>query len=54
MVEKFDKDLQLRFQEEAKKQRLKVAQELQKEEERKLEEIVKQLSAEHGIVEEDI
>ena len=31
-----------------------MAQELRKEEERKLEEIIKQLSAEHGIAEEDI
>ena len=54
MAQKFDEDLRLRFQEEAEKQRLKAAQELRKEEERKLEEIVKQLSAEHGVAEEDI
>ena len=54
MAQKFDEDLHLRFQEEAEKQRLKAAQELRKEEERKLEEIVKQLSAEHGVAEEDI
>ena len=53
MAEKFDKDLRLRFQEEVKKQKLKVAQELCKEEESKLE-VVKQLSAEYGISEEDI
>ena len=45
MAEKFDEDLRLHFQEEVKKQKLKVAQELRKEEERKLEEVVKQLSA---------
>ena len=54
MAEKFDKDLRLHFQEEVKKQKLKVAQELCKEGERKLEEAVKQLIAEHGISEEDI
>ena len=54
MAQKFDEDLRLCLQEEAKTQRLKVAQELHKEEERKLEEIVKQLSAEHGVAEEDI
>ena len=54
MAQKFDEDLRLHFQEEAEKQRLKAAQELRKEEERKLEEIVKQLSAEHGVAEEDI
>ena len=54
MAEKFDEDLKLRFQEEVEKQKFKVAQELRKEEERKLEEVVKQLSAEHGIREEDI
>ena len=54
MAEKFDKDLRLRFQEEVEKQKLKAAQELHKEEERKLEEVVKQLMAEHGISEEDI
>ena len=54
MARKFDEELHLRFQEEAKKQRLKVAQELRKEEERKLEELVKQLSVEHGVAEEDI
>ena len=54
MAQKFDEDLRLCLQEEAEMQRLKVAQELHKEEERKLEEIVKQLSAEHGVAEEDI
>ena len=54
MAEKFDEDLRLRFQEEVEKQKLKVAQELCKEEESKLEEVVKQLSAENGISEEDI
>ena len=54
MAEKFDKDLRLHFQEEVEKQKLKVAQELCKEEERKLEEVVKQLSAKHGMAEEDI
>ena len=54
MARKFDEELHLRFQEEAEKQRLKVAQELCKEEERKLEELVKQLSVEHGVAEEDI
>ena len=54
MARKFDEELHLRYQEEAEKQRLQVAQELRKEEERKLEEIVKQLSAEHGVTEEDI
>ena len=54
MAQKFDEDLCLCLQEEAETQRLKVAQELRKEEERKLEEIVKQLSAEHGVAEEDI
>ena len=54
MAEKFDKDLRLCFQEEVEKQKLKVAQELHKEEERKLEEVVKQLSAKHGMAEEDI
>ena len=54
MAQKFDEDLRLCLQEEAETQRLKVAQELRKEEERKLEEIVKQLSAEHGVAEEDI
>ena len=33
---------------------MKAAQELHKEEERKLEEVVKQLSAEHGVSEEDV
>ena len=47
-------DLKLRFQEEVEKQKLKAAQELCKEEERKLEEAAKQLSAEHGMREEDI
>ena len=37
MAQKFDEDLRLFLQEEAKTQRLKVAQELRKEEERKLE-----------------
>ena len=54
IVQKFDEDLCLCLQEEAEKQRLKVVQELRKEEERKLEEIMKQLSAEHGVAEEDI
>ena len=54
MAEKFDEDLRLCFQEEVEKQKLKAAQELHKEEERKLEEVVKQLSAEHGMAEEDI
>ena len=54
MAEKFDKELRLRFQEEVEKQKLKAAQELRKEEERKLEEFVKQLLAEHGMAEEDI
>ena len=54
MAEKFDKDLRLHFQEEVEKQKLKAAQELHKKEERKLEEAVKQLSAEHGVSEEDI
>ena len=54
MARKFDEELHLHYQEEAEKQRLKVAQELRKEEERKLEEIVKQLSAEHGVAQEDI
>ena len=54
MAEIFDEDLRLHFQEEVEKQKLKVAQELRKEEERKLEEVVKQLSAEHGLAEEDI
>ena len=54
MDQKFDEDLKLCFQEESKKQKLKMAQELHKEEERKLEEAVKQLSAEHGVTEEDI
>ena len=54
MAEKFDEDLRLCFQEEVEKQKLKVAQELCKEEERKLEEVVKQLVAEHGISEENI
>ena len=54
MAEKFDEDLRLHFQEEVEKQKLKAAQELCKEEERKLEEVVKQLSAEHGMAEEDI
>ena len=54
MAEKFDEDLRLHFQEEVEKQKLKAAQELHKEEERKLEEVVKQLSAEHGVSEEDI
>ena len=54
MAQKFDEDLRLCLQEEAEMQRLKVVQELRKEEERKLEEIVKQLSAEHGVAEEDI
>ena len=54
MAQKFDEELNLHYQEEAEKQRLKVAQELHKEEERKLEEIIKQLSAEHGVAEEDI
>ena len=54
MAGKFDEELHLCYQEEAEKQRLKVAQELRKEEERKLEEIVKQLSAKHGVAEEDI
>ena len=54
MAEKFDKYLRLHFQEEVEKQKLKAAQELCKEEERKLEEAVKQLSAEHGISEEDV
>ena len=53
MAQKFE-DLCLCLQEEAEMHRLKVAQELRKEEERKLEEIVKQLSAEHGVAEEDI
>ena len=54
MAEKFDEELRLRFQEEVEKQKLKAAQELRKEEERKLEEVVKQLLAEHGMAEEDI
>ena len=54
MVCKFDKDLKISFQEEVKKQKFKAVQELPKEEERKLEEVVKQLSAENGISEEDI
>ena len=54
MAEKFDEDLRLHFQEEVEKQKLKVAQEIHKEEERKLEEVVKQLAAEHGVSEEDI
>ena len=33
---------------------MKLAQELRREEERKLEEYIKQLSAEHGVAEEDI
>ena len=41
MAEKFDKDLRLCFQEEVEKQKLKAAQELCKEEERKLEEAIK-------------
>ena len=54
MAQKFDEDLRLCLQEEAEMQRLKVVQELCKEEERKLDQIVKQLSAEHGVAEEDI
>ena len=54
MAQKFDKDLKLHLQEEAEKQKLKAAHKLCKEEERKLEEAVKQLSAEHSIREEDI
>ena len=41
MDQKFDKDLKLHFQEEAEKQKLKMAQELRKEEEKKLDEAVK-------------
>ena len=54
MAEKFDEELRLHFQEEVEKQKLKAVQELCKEEERKLEEVVKQLLAEHGVAEEDI
>ena len=54
MVQKFDEDLRFCFQEEFEKQKLKEAQELHQQEERKLEDAVKQLSAEHGISEEDI
>ena len=54
MARKFDEDLRLHFQEEVQRQQLRAAQELCKEEERKLEEVVKKLSAEHGVREEDI
>ena len=51
MMRKFDEDLKLHFQEEVEKQKLKAAQLLREEEEKKLEEEVKQLAAEHGVSE---
>ena len=42
MLHKFDEDLRISFQEWVEKQKLKEAQELCKEKERKLEEAVKQ------------
>ena len=50
MMCKFDKDMKLHFQE----QKLKAAQQLHEEEEKRLEELVKQLAAEHRVTEEDI
>ena len=41
MMHKFDEDLKLHFQEEVEKQKLKAAQQLHEEEEKKLEEEVK-------------
>ena len=42
MLHKFDEDLRISFQERVEKQKLKEAQELCKDKERKLEEAVKQ------------
>ena len=53
MAQKFDEDLRLCLQEEAEMQRLKVAQELRRKR-GSWKIIVKQLSAEHGVAEEDI